>query len=115
VRLVLHKVNEGGGSTRVSLLLSVAACPILRIILGRRSASWSSAVTATLRHRRPPVSIIVGCQALSSAPKVAEGEGVTWQWWWVLPWPLGVVAVRQKEGGRAYSVLTCTMHPVIAV
>jgi hypothetical protein len=61
----------------VSLLLSVAARPILHIVLGRRSASWSSAVTATLWHRRPPVSIVVGCQALSSMPKVAVGVGVT--------------------------------------
>ena len=45
-------------------------------------------------------------QVLSSTPRVAEGEGVTWRW--VLRWLLGVVAVRQeKEGGRA--LLTCPM------
>ena len=97
-----------GGSTHTSMLLSIIACLILHIVLGS-----SIIVVVICRHchiiHLSPSLLCGHHQVLSSMPRVAEGEGVTWQW--VLWWPLGIVAVRQeKEGGRA--LLTC---PVIAV
>jgi len=120
VRLVVHKGDwgggEGGGGEHLHVHVVFHCC-----------LSHSSHCPRFVNHccgypSSLPCRVIIIClspsslrghhQVLLSMPRVAEGEGVTWQW--VLQWPLGIVAVRQeKEGGRA--LLTCPMHAVIAI
>jgi len=121
VRLLLHKGEWGGGRGRGGAFVHPCCClssPIsfFASSLVRQTSLWSSVVTATSCHCHLPVSIIV-MLLLSGVvinAKGGRGWGVTWQW--VLWWLLGVVAVRQeKEVGRAYNILTCPMHCIIAI
>jgi len=108
--------GEGGGGEHLHVHVVVchrlshsSHCPWF---INRHCGYLSSLPCHIIIVHLSPLSLHGHHQVLSSTPRVAEGEGVTWRW--VLRWLLGIVAVRQeKEGGRA--LLTCPMHAVITI